>query len=96
MNRDIILKQLREYKNNHFEEYGILELGLFGSVAREEETSSSDVDICLKTKTPDMFALVHIKEDLQELLSNKIDLVRIRDKMNPYLKKRIQNEAIYV
>jgi hypothetical protein len=96
MNRDIILKQLREYKNNHFEEYGILELGLFGSVAREEETSSSDVDICLKTKTPDMFALVHIKEDLQELLSNKIDLVRIRDQMNPYLKKRIQNEAIYV
>ena len=96
MNRDTILKQLKEYKNNHFEEYGILELGLFGSVAREEETSSSDVDICLKTKTPDMFALVHIKEDLQQLLSNKIDLVRIRDKMNPYLKKRIQNEAIYV
>jgi len=96
MNREIILKQLKEYKNTHFEEYGILELGLFGSVAREEETSSSDVDICLKTKTPDMFALVHIKEDLQQLLSNKIDLVRIRDKMNPYLKKRIQNEAIYV
>jgi len=43
-----------------------------------------------------MFALVHIKDELQKLLSSSIDIVRIRDKMNPYLKKRIEKEAIYV
>lgn len=50
----------------------------------------------LKTKTPDMFVLVHVKYALQKLLSNSIDIVKIRDRMNPYLKNRIENEAIYV
>ena len=96
INRDEILNLLRNYKNNNLNKYNIIELGLFGSIARNQASEDSDVDICIKTKTPDMFALVHIKEELQNLLSNSIDIVRIRDKMNPYLKKRIDNEAIYV
>ncbi|WP_457747360.1 nucleotidyltransferase family protein [Sulfurimonas sp.] len=96
INRDEILNILKNYKNNNLNKYGILELGLFGSIARNQASSSSDVDICIKTKTPDIFALVHIKDELQKLLSNSIDIVRVRDKMNPYLKKRIDKEAIYV
>jgi predicted nucleotidyltransferase len=95
-NRDEILNILKNYKNSNLNKYGIVELGLFGSVARNQTSSSSDVDICIKTKAPDMFALVHIKEELQKLLSSSIDIVRIRDKMNPYLKNRINKEAIYV
>ena len=55
-----------------------------------------DVDICIKTKTPDVFALVHIKDELQKLLSKSTDIVRLRDKMNPYLKSRINTEAMCV
>ena len=96
INRDEILDILKNYKNNNLNKYDIVELGLFGSIARNQASLNSDVDICIKTKTPDMFALVHIKEELQKLLSNSIDIVRMRDKMNPYLKRRIENEAIYV
>ena len=96
INRDEILSILKNYKKNNLNKYDIVELGLFGSVARNQASSNSDVDICIKTKTPDMFALVHIKDELQKLLSNSIDIVRIRDKMNPYLKNRIDKEAIYV
>jgi len=96
INRDEILCLLKNYKKNNLKKYDIVELGLFGSVARNQASSSSDIDICIKTKTPDMFALVHIKEELQKLLSNSIDIVRIRDRMNPYLKSRIDHEAIYV
>ena len=96
IDRDEILNLLRNYKKNNLNKYDILELGLFGSIARNQASENSDVDICIKTKTPDMFALVHIKEELQNLLSSSIDIVRIRDKMNPYLKKKIDNEAIYV
>lgn len=96
INRDEILNILKNYKKNNINKYDILELGLFGSVARNQASSSSDVDICIKTKTPDMFVLVHIKEELQKLLSSSIDIVRIRDRMNPYLKNRIDKEAIYV
>ena len=96
ISRDEALNILKNYKNNNIKKYEILELGLFGSLARNQASSDSDVDICIKTKTPDMFALVHIKEELQILLSNSIDIVRIRDRMNPYLKNRIDNESIYV
>jgi uncharacterized protein len=39
-------------------------MGIFGSVARDEATELSDVDIVVKTKIPDPFTVVHIKEDL--------------------------------
>jgi predicted nucleotidyltransferase len=96
MYRDNVLSLLKSYKSDYFDKYGIEELGIFGSVARGQETSISDVDICIKTKTADMFAIVHIKEDLQNILAKRVDIVRIRDKMNPFLKNRIEKEAIYV
>ena len=96
INRDEILNILKKYKENNLKKYGIVELGLFGSITRNQASLNSDIDVCIKTKTPDMFALVHIKEELQKLLSNSIDIVRIRDRMNPYLKNRIKNETIYV
>ena len=96
MNRDYILNILAQYKKNNDDKYGIKKLGLFGSVARDEANDSSDVDICIETKTPDMFALVHIKEELQNLFHASVDIVRLRERMNPYLKKRIDKDAIYV
>jgi predicted nucleotidyltransferase len=96
MNRDYILNLLTQYKNNNHDKYGIENIGIFGSVARDEATELSDVDICIQTKTPDMFMLVHIQEELQNLFHTSVDIVRLRDRMNPYLKKRIDKEAIYV
>jgi uncharacterized protein len=87
---------LREYKQAFAEKYGILEIGVFGSVARDEATSESDVDICIKTRTPDAFALVHIRDDLESRVRKHVDIVRVREKMNPALKSRLQKEALYV
>ncbi len=96
MSRSDILKILKEFKEKHAEEYGILLMGIFGSVARDQATEKSDVDILLKTKTPDPFNIVHIKEALEEKLHHHVDIVRLRDRMNPSLKTRIEKEAVYV
>ncbi|MGZ5208932.1 MAG: hypothetical protein ACXWB0_07925 [Sulfuricurvum sp.] len=53
-------------------------------------------DVVVKTKTPDMFAIVHAKNLLQELFHTNIDLIRYRKRMNPYLKHNIKNEAVFV
>lgn len=68
----------------------------FGSYAREQNTESRDVDIVVTTATPDPFNIVHIKEDLEEYLKMSVDIVRLRSRMNPYLKSRIEKEAVYV
>ena len=96
MNRDDILAILQKFKQDSAEKYGILEIGIFGSMARDEAREDSDVDICIKTKTPNPFMLVHIKEDIEELIHKRVDIVRVREKMNPFLRERIEKEGHYV
>lgn len=96
MSRSEIIQVLKNYKEMFAEKYGILALGVFGSVARDEVGEESDVDVVVKIKTPDPFTIVHIKEDIEEQLQMPVDIVRLRDKMNPFLKKRIEKDAVYV
>ena len=56
----------------------------------------SDVDIVVELEDPDMFNLISIKQDLEEDLNRSVDIVRYREKMNAFLKARIEKEAIYV
>lgn len=96
MVRSDILKVLKEFKEKNADKYGILVLGVFGSVARDEVKDGSDVDVFIKTKTPDPFNIVHIKDDLEKQLEKHVDIVRLREKMNYFLKKRIERDAVYV
>ncbi len=96
MDKRTLLSVLGDYKSQNAERYGIIRLGVFGSFARDEATVISDVDIVLQTKTPDPYNIVHIKEELEKQLDLPVDIVRFREKMNPYLKQRIEQEAVYV
>ncbi|MBE0501959.1 MAG: nucleotidyltransferase domain-containing protein [Desulfuromonadales bacterium] len=96
MNRSDLLKKLEEFKKVSGEKYGIESIGVFGSFARNQDSVCSDADIVIKTKIPDPFAIVHIKEELEGVLKIPVDIVRFREKMNPFLKRRIKKEAIYV
>ena len=96
MTRTEILEILRGYKKENSEKYGINHLGIFGSCARDSASEDSDIDIVIETKEPDIYTLVHIKEELENLFHKPVDLVRNRDIMNPYLKKHIEKDAQYV
>ena len=90
-----VLAILREYKNQVSEKYGLLEIGVFGSVARNEESEKSDVDVVIRVRKPDLFLLAGIKSDLEERLNRPVDLITYRETMNRFLKKRIDGEAVY-
>ena len=91
-----ILEILRSYKAQSANRYGISRIGIFGSYVKGSPTQKSDIDIVIELQNPDLFKMVHIKEDLEELLGVQVDIVRNRKEMNPYLKKRIEKEALYV
>lgn len=86
---------LRKYLSTKADAYGITKIGIFGSVARNEQTEDSDVDVCVEMKKPDLFTMVHIKEELQELFGKPVDIVRLRKNMNPMLLKQIKRDGIY-
>jgi predicted nucleotidyltransferase len=90
------MKKLKAFRDDCGEQYGIISLGIFGSVARDQIQADSDVDVVLKTQTPDPYNIVHIKEELEKLLKLRVDIVRLRDTMNPMLAQRINQESIYV
>ena len=56
----------------------------------------SDIDVVVELETQDLFDLIAIKLDLEEQLSQQVDIVSYRDKMNNFLKLRIEKEAVYV
>ena len=86
---------LRKYLSTKADAYGITKIGIFGSVARNEQTEDRDVDVCVEMKKPDLFTMVHIKEELQELFGKPVDIVRLRNNMNPMLLKQIKRDGIY-
>lgn len=96
LQREQILDVLTEYKNEHTRDYGITKLGVFGSVARDEAKDTSDVDIVIELKKPNLFTLSSIRQELEDKLKNRVDLIRLRDKMNNFLKAQITKEAVYV
>ncbi len=96
LRREDILHVLKLHRDELAQRYGVTRLGIFGSVARNEATRASDIDIVVETRVPDLLMMVNLKEDLEHLLQQRVDLVRYRVHMNPFLKKRIDNEARYV
>jgi hypothetical protein len=96
MTREDVLRTLRQFRSSKGNDYCIARIGIFGSAARDEMAEESDVDVVVELNDPDLLVLVGIKQDLEELLQRSVDVVRYRDKMNPFLKRRIQQEAIYV
>lgn len=96
MDRTEILIKLLHYKETHQQDYMLLKIGVFGSFAQKNDTPGSDVDVFVELQKPDLFILGSIKTELEQLFGKKVDIVRLRENMNPFLRKRILKESIYV
>ncbi len=72
---------------------GASNIRVFGSVSREEETASSDIDF-LVTLEPgrSLLDLVGLQQDLSSFLLRKVDVIT-DDGLNKYLRDRIIHEA---
>jgi len=67
-------------------------IGIFGSVARGENTENSDIDILYQFKgAVGLFNLVRIKDKLEDKLSKKVDLVSEKQ-LHPKLKLYVMND----
>ncbi|HAL46058.1 MAG TPA: nucleotidyltransferase [Phycisphaerales bacterium] len=96
MSVDEIISALKQYKQDHQKEYGIKSLGIFGSVSKGEISKNSDLDIFVELEKPDLFLLADIKQDIEQDLNIPVDIVRMRENMNPLLQKIIARDGIYV
>ena len=96
MEKKQLLKELKKFKETHHEEYGIESLGIFGSYARDDAGTESDVDVVVQLNKQDLFRIIGIKQDLEENLKISVDVVSYRLNMDSFLKKCIDRDAVYV
>lgn len=95
MQRETVLRLLNAHKHELSTKYGVTRLGIFGSVARDQATEASDVDVVVQMP-PDLFQMVHMKAELEQILGVPVDLIRLHKHLNALLKSRIDDEAIYL
>ncbi|MCA1760202.1 MAG: nucleotidyltransferase family protein [Bacteroidales bacterium] len=93
-----ILNFISENKTFLNQQFHVSKIGLFGSYARNEQTSNSDIYLIVdfEENTSDLFDIkIGIKQFFKENLNLEVDICREKY-IKPLFKKRIQKEAIYV
>lgn len=91
--REEILSRLTENREA-IRRYGVRRLGLFGSVARGENTSASDLDFLVEFDQKSFDAYMDLKVFLEGLFACPVDLV-LADTLKPRLRETISNEIIH-
>ena len=87
------LNKQREYLRNT---YNVEDLGVFGSVARGDNTDVSDIDVLVKFGKPvGMFKFIELEDYLSNLLGKRVDLVTNKA-LKPAIKDDILQEVVYV
>jgi len=90
-----IKKELQLLKPSLISKYNISELGLFGSVVRNDFSSESDIDILVGFSRPIGIEFIDLAEELEASLNRKVDLVS-RNGIKPQYFQAIQSELVYV
>lgn len=87
---------LTELKPELTDKYHVSQLGIFGSYARGDYNSASDIDIIVEySQKPSLFGLIELQDYLSDRLQMKVDLVT-KDGLKPQIKEKILAEVIYL
>lgn len=82
------MEQLERLKPT-LSEHDVAYAGVFGSVARGEETPGSDVDILIKFEKPkSLLDIVRLERELSGTLGRKVDLVT-EASLSPYIRDAV-------
>jgi len=94
MDKQTILAFLKENRIMLQEKYQIKKIGLFGSYAKGEETSESDIDILVDM--PSSFDLYYdLKEFLEKSFGKSIDL-GMEKSIRKLIRSKIEEDIVYV
>lgn len=94
MTKEYILDFLKAHKDELKKNYKVLEIGLFGSYAKDKADENSDIDIVIKSDNKDFFLREDLREYLQLHLKKSVD-VGYFDSIRDYYKQKIEKDIIY-
>lgn len=96
MKRSKVVSILNRHREELTERFGVKSLALFGSVARDEATSASDVDLLVDFDRPvGLFGLFALQDYLETILGCPVDL-GTPNSLKPRIREKVLAESLYV
>jgi predicted nucleotidyltransferase len=97
LNKEQIITTLKNHQAN-FKQLGVVRLALFGSVARNEATENSDIDLLVTFSQQPVTSVdyFNLQFYLEDLLGCSIDLITdkaLRKELRPYIEKELIDVA---
>ena len=91
-----IKKVLQKHRDEFREQYGLKEIGIFGSYVKGEQKENSDIDMLIELEKPIGFVrFMRLESALSQLLGVRVEMVT-RKALKPHIGKRILQEVKYV
>ena len=99
LTKELIMQTLREQRAYLASQYGIKNIGLFGSYATGQFTATSDIDLVIEFEHPIGLRFVELGEYLEQLFGQPVDILTpagIQDIRIDYIAKSIRESVVYV
>ncbi len=90
-----IKQTLQQLKPELVKRFHVQEIGLFGSIVRDDFTAESDIDIIVNFSKPIGIEFIDLAHFIENKLRQKVDLVSKNGIKEKYF-KAIEQEIIYV
>lgn len=91
--KEDVLTQLEILLPELCERFGIETIGIFGSVARGEDTREFDVLYCFQKGRGSMFDLVGLHDYLVSVFHRSVDLVSV-EYISPLIEQNVKADAV--
>lgn len=95
LDREYCINELKDSRNVLSQKYKVRSMRLFGSVARNEHTESSDVDVIVDME-PNLFLQVGLKQYLEDKLGCNVDVIRHHKGMDEYFLNEIKHDGVVI
>lgn len=95
LSKNEIINLIKAEKSFLKENFGVLNIGLFGSYAKDQQTSDSDIDFLVEFEKPRFDWIAGLNIYMEKKFDRKIEIIRKRTLNKSRFFERIEQEIIY-
>lgn len=96
LSRNEIINMIKAEKSFLKENFGVLNIGIFGSYAKDQQTPESDIDFLVEFAEPRFDWIAGLNGYMEKKFDRKIEIIRKRTLKKSKFFERIEREVIYV
>ena len=95
LSKNEIINLLKAEKSFLKENFGVINIGLFGSYAKDQQTPESDIDFLVEFAEPRFDWIAGLNIYMEKKFGRKIEIIRKRSLDKSRFFERIEQETMY-